>query len=308
MPSIFSRFDWSNLQNLGLLGLAGWIFDIPYLPWLMLFFLFGLLPLIRQLREAEQADDLPRGATWSFYSSYFLSMLNPLVFVPAMIQSFGQLYIWLRSWRGLPAPDTYRNCCTYRLPFRGQWLVANGGTRRDNSHSWEVLTQRYAYDFVKVDARGQTHAGAGDHLSHYYCYEAEVLAPAAGTVVRVKNGVRDYQGVGDHTLDWKTTDFRGNHVVIRHGKGEYSFIAHFRQGSIRVRKGEQVESGQCIGLCGNSGHSTEPHIHVHVQSGPVMWFSRGLPVRFFAFEKDGVACASGYLEKGEQVRPTDAHA
>ncbi len=306
MPSIFSRFDWSNLQNLGLLGLAGWIFDIPYLPWLMLFFLFGLLPLIRQLREAEQADDLPGGATWSFYSSYFLSMLNPLVFVPAMIQSFGQLYIWLCSRRGLPAPDTYRNRCTCRLPFRGQWLVANGGHRRANSHSCEVLTHRTAYTLVQLDAQGQTHASAGHTTCPSYCSKTQARDPAAGTGVRVKDGVRDYQGVGDHTLDWKTTDFRGNHVVIRHGKGEYSFIAHFRQGSIRVRKGEQVESGQCIGLCGNSGHSTEPHIHFHLQSGPVMWFSRGLPVRFFAFEKDGVAWESGYLETCGQVRPAEA--
>jgi murein DD-endopeptidase MepM/ murein hydrolase activator NlpD len=106
------------------------------------------------------------------------------------------------------------------------------------------------------------------------------LSPADGIVVKVNNHIRDYTGVGDHSIDWKTWDFRGNFVVIKHADKEFSFLAHLRKDSILVKKGDFVRAGQVIGLCGNSGHSTEPHLHFHLQNNRNFWFTRGLPIVF----------------------------
>ena len=67
----------------------------------------------------------------------------------------------------------------YALPFEGAWTVVNGGVDKETSHSWGVLTQRYAYDFVVLDDEGRNcppDADPADPAS-YYCYGLPVLAP-----------------------------------------------------------------------------------------------------------------------------------
>ena len=198
-----------------------------------------------------------------------------------------------------------------RFPFRsGKWLVGRGGSTRENSHSWELLTQRYAYDLVQVDENGSSHANDGNDLNDYYCFNAEVISPADGEVVVLKDGVRDYPDLGDLSVDWRTTDFRGNHIVIKHSAQEFSFIAHIKKDSFKVRKGDSVKRGQVLGLCGNSGHSTEPHIHFHVQSKPSFWFGMGLPIEFSNYKKLNSGSTEmiqrAYLEKGEFVVNPDS--
>jgi len=107
-----------------------------------------------------------------------------------------------------------------------------------------------------------------------------VLSPAKGIVVKVQYSINDYERVGDYSIDWKTLDFRGNFIIIQHGKKEFGFLAHFRNESIKVNEGEAVKRGQLLGLCGNSGHSTEPHIHFHLQDNKNFWLGTGLPIRF----------------------------
>ena len=60
----------------------------------------------------------------------------------------------------------------------------------------------------------------------------------------------------------------GNHVVLDLGSGEYALLAHLRRGSVRVRPGQRVRRGETLGRCGNSGNSSEPHLHFHVQDRP----------------------------------------
>jgi murein DD-endopeptidase MepM/ murein hydrolase activator NlpD len=62
---------------------------------------------------------------------------------------------------------------------------------------------------------------------------------------------------------------KGNYVIIDHGNGEYSFLAHLKKGSMVVAVGDSLKSGQFIGLCGNSGNSSEPHLHYHLQNKPI---------------------------------------
>jgi len=244
----------------------------------LFFLIIPLIDLVRQMGKAEREGDAQQANR--FMLSYLISQFNPFTIGRALMQQFGQLLIWLRYWRGLPAPDTFTAKCTYYYPFHAGWTLGRGGLTREDSHSWSILTQRYAYDFVQQDEQGKSHQNEGRQLSDYYCYGAEILAPAAGTVVQVRDGIRDFTKVDGGSIDAWTRDFRGNFVVIRHAQGEYSCLAHLQPSSIHVQRGESVATGQCLGYCGNSGHSTEPHLHVHLMDHPNFYLGMGLPLRF----------------------------
>jgi murein DD-endopeptidase MepM/ murein hydrolase activator NlpD len=211
-----------------------------------------------------------------------------------LAQNFGQLIAVIRRRGHLPDAASHVQQARYTLPFRGEWFVFNGGVTQATSHSWDILAQRYAYDFVIADAALMRHRDEGKTLTDYFCYGQDVLAPAEGEVVAVRDGVRDAPRSGSGWVDFLAGDFRGNHVVIKHIEGEYSFLAHLIPGSITVRKGERVQRGQRIGRCGNSGHSTEPHLHFHVQDHPNFWIAAGVPVRF-----EGLHETAQFLTRGE---------
>ncbi len=90
----------------------------------------------------------------------------------------------------------------------------------------------------------------------------------------------------------------GNHVILDHGNGEYSFLAHLQKGSVAVEVGDEVEVGTFLGLCGNSGNTSEPHIHYHLQDTPTFGKGRGMPAQFVDYLADGVP-----VERGEPVKP-----
>lgn len=111
------------------------------------------------------------------------------------------------------------------LPFEGAWTAVNGGVTCYTSHSWELLAQRYAYDFLQ-ESEGATHDGDSADCTDYHCFGNPILAPAPGTVVRTKDGIRDFPRPGTGWTEWRTWDLRGNHVVVDHGNGEHSLLAH----------------------------------------------------------------------------------
>lgn len=116
---------------------------------------------------------------------------------------------------------------------------------------------------------------------NYRC-ETEFILPFAGrwAVVKASQRVLDSKIYGNGKLDYDIKDIRGNYIIIKHNKNEYSFIAHIKPGSILVKKGQALEQGEEIARCGNSGNSSEPHIHFHVQDGISFFASAGLPICF----------------------------
>lgn len=132
----------------------------------------------------------------------------------------------------------------------------------------------------------------------------------------VSDGRRDYPHPGSAWLEWRTWAIAGNHVTIEHADGEYSVLAHLQEGSTTVAEGDSVAAGDVIGKCGNSGHSTEPHLHYQLQDGPNFWTAAGLVPRFAGVDveryvatasEEGpyAATASGeesYLVAGDCVR------
>ena len=94
----------------------------------------------------------------------------------------------------------------------------------------------------------------------------------------------------------------GNHVVLDLGHGEYALLAHMQRGSVRVRVGDRVRTGDVLGLTGNSGNSSEPHLHFHVQDRPGLFGgARGLPVSFVDYRADGRRVARGTPVQGQFI-------
>lgn len=208
-----------------------------------------------------------------------LSLLNPFLLVQNVLQIVGNAWLSLRSGG---KDELGENKASYRLPFDGEWLVLNGGVTPATSHSWGIVTQRYAYDFVVADAENARHLGAGTRGPDYYCFDKPILAAADGEVVAVLDAVGQAPFLGYGVADFLARSLAGNHVTIRHAEGEYGFYAHLRRGSVGVKVGDRVSRGQEIGRCGHTGNSTEPHLHFHLQDRVSFFFGRGLPIRFAA--------------------------
>lgn len=168
---------------------------------------------------------------------------------------------------------------TYSLPFEGEWIAVNGGETPETSHSWCIINQRYAFDFIAIeDLTGDEDETTDITYRDFATYGRKILAPADGVVILTQNNIPDSQTIGQ--IDEQSPDFRGNFVVIRHSSVEYSFLLHLIPGSVTVAPGDQVTRGQCVGRCGNSGHSTQPHLHFHVQNTPIFHYGKGLKVNF----------------------------
>jgi murein DD-endopeptidase MepM/ murein hydrolase activator NlpD len=170
------------------------------------------------------------------------------IFHAATAHSFADTEAAVGRLRLRVAGHSYRQRTRMSLPVAGEWIVCNGG--RDPAHN----VHPYAYDFVRP------HRGTGEALADYEAYGAAVLAPAAGVVCRVVSDQPDTPPGREDASGMP------NLIVIDHGAGEWSFLAHFRPNSIRVSPGQRVARAQLIGECGNSGDSSEPHVHLHLQS------------------------------------------
>ncbi len=173
----------------------------------------------------------------------------------------------------IPAPES--STVPLRLPFEGQWYVFWGGDTRALNKHHGTPNQRYAFDFLAVDTNGKSYKGDGTANEDYYAFGREVLAPADGIVTDVIQGVRD-----NRPGSMNPYSGLGNAVFIRHAEYEISVLAHFQQYSIVVKAGDRVKAGQVLGRCGNSGNSSEPHLHYHLQNTPVIQDGTGIKCFF----------------------------
>lgn len=184
-----------------------------------------------------------------------------------------------------------------RLPVTGEWFVFWGGrTVVENYHAVSA-DQRFALDLV-VARDGRTYAGDPQRNESYFCFGAPILAPADGVVAAAGDGVPDNRpGVMNAARPL------GNHVVLDHGAGEFSFLAHLRDGSVAVAPGARVRRGDRVGECGNSGNSSEPHLHYHLQTTAIFGRGEGLPAQFSDYLADGVLVTRGEPTRGQLIRP-----
>ena len=171
-------------------------------------------------------------------------------------------------------------------PLRGSdWMAANGPGRESQHRRALVATegsariaQRFAIDWVQMYPAGGTFQGDAKDNKSYRAYGAEVLAVANGSVVATKDGIpENIPGPTSRAVPITSETVGGNHIVLDIGGGRYAFYAHLQPGSLKVKVGDRVTRGQVIGLVGNAGNSTEPHLHFHISDGVSPLGSEGLP-------------------------------
>ncbi|MGY1839988.1 MULTISPECIES: M23 family metallopeptidase [unclassified Modestobacter] len=186
-----------------------------------------------------------------------------------------------------------------RLPFHGTWRAVNSPARRVPSHGSHLFATTYAIDFVAVAGeqtartRDWRTALATEPPERFVAFGRPVLSPTAGRVVTVHDGEPDHAArrSAPARVSYALTQARrarggagalaGNHVVIVLADGGgFVVLAHLRRGSIRVAAGQPVAAGDQLAECGNSGNSTQPHVHLQVMDDADPFRARGLPMAF----------------------------
>jgi hypothetical protein len=202
------------------------------------------------------------------------------------------------AFREAPSPHAdYVPKVELKLPFRGTWMVLWGGRTWDFNHHSSVADMRYATDLWMLK-NGSSCTGDCTKNEQYFCWGKPVVAPADGTIVFVENGRPDNR---PNAPDPK--NLFGNYVVIDHGNSEYSLLAHLKHGSVVVKPDEKVTVGEIIAVAGDSGMSTEPHLHYQLMDGPDWSTAQGLPARFYRYNVDGRPVGVGELRRGQYLSP-----
>jgi len=181
-------------------------------------------------------------------------------------------------------------------PLRGgEWLAGNGPSNTSGHRRALIpvagqahIAQRFAIDWVRLREEGRTFTGDPKDNKNYRCYGAEALAVADAVVAAVKDGIpENVPGPTSRAVPITLETVGGNHVILDLGQGRYAFYAHLQPGSLRVKVGDKARRGQTLGLVGNSGNSTEPHLHFHISDANSPLGSDGLPYVLPAFEVQG---------------------
>jgi hypothetical protein len=179
-------------------------------------------------------------------------------------------------------------------PVRGRWEALNSPASKVPSHGTHAYGQAFAVDLVFAPEgaeRPEFGKAGGSFLppERFPAFGQEILAPADGVVVRAVDRMRDHRS----RSSWPAfavffleaiprelmgpTGVLGNHVVLRLADGSHFAVAHLRRGSVAVRVGDRVATGDVLGRCGNTGNTTEPHLHCQRQDVASVFLATGLP-------------------------------
>ena len=220
---------------------------------------------------------------------------KPVLWVGTVVGAALFLLCWLVSMIGARRL-TDRRAVTVTAPVRGRWLALNSPATTVPSHGVRAYGQSHAIDLVADPEGGnRPEFGGGPSMrapEEFPAFGEPVLAMIDGVVVRASDWRRDHRSRSSWaalvylTLEGIVREAGGpgfvvgNHVVIRGDDGVYAAVAHLRRGSITVAVGERVSAGQRLGACGNSGNSTEPHVHAQLMDRASFWTGRGIPFEF----------------------------
>lgn len=171
----------------------------------------------------------------------------------------------------------------FRLPFDGPWYTITGGDSRDANFLATSPPMRWGYIFTRTttgkDGKPARHSGDGQALTDFPCYGSPILAPADGTIVDLFTDAPD-----NKPGEPQPQPFLGNHITIQTAPDAYLYLGYLKHGSITVKRNERVTRGQKIAECGNSGTSSSPQLHVHLQNTKEFPISEGLPLRFDCYD------------------------
>lgn len=202
-----------------------------------------------------------------------------------------------------------------QFPLRGEWIAPHTPGHKVPSHGTDQLAQTYAYDLLQIDWRypksfrffKKPYFPAllfGVRLNQCLGWSQPIYSPFDGEVVEAEDGIkerdpvhilRDMFHVLKHGFFFKVSDKNhhmksvlGNYVILK-GDSYYALLAHVRTGSLCIKPGDIVRTGQQLAEIGHSGNSTAPHLHFHLMDSPVLMNAKGVPCCFREYElfKDG---------------------
>jgi hypothetical protein len=193
---------------------------------------------------------------------------------------------------GIPVTVNRNPVVVISPPLRGENWFARNGPSNTSIHRRSLIptngrayiSERYATDWVQLHADGKTYHGDAKDNRNYRAYGTEVLAVADGTVTETKDGIQQNIPNEKPVVPITLETIGGNHVIIQIGDRLFAFQAHMQPGSLRVKVGDKVRRGDVLGLVGNSGNSSEPHLDFHICNASSELACEGLPYAFSSYE------------------------
>ena len=233
----------------------GWIF------WLLVGLTLELCIVPAQFTPQEYA--MIRTINWGGIAMLILLGLLPgkrIFLATNLAFAIGSIFMATQMARIYwPVPKT--EGVILAAPFRGEWLVVNGGRSTLINIHYRLANQRDALDIERI-VNGQERTGDRRKWASYPSWGETLYTPADGKIAKVVNDL------DDNPLGQRDEENRaGNQVVIDLGNGRFVLMGHLQKGSVLVKEGDVVQTGQPIAKCGNSGNTTGPHLHLQVQSG-----------------------------------------
>ncbi|HEY0055443.1 MAG TPA: DUF3887 domain-containing protein [Pedobacter sp.] len=196
------------------------------------------------------------------YASYKTTFERALFSINISVDNNSKINgLFVKPFKEDDLPKFDRNITRLKLPFKGEWTISWGGDTKELNYHVESEAQKNAFDIIIQDEKGKSFKIDGKTNEDYYAFGKELISPCDGEIVLVVDGVKDNNpGILNPIY------VPGNTIIIKTKNNEYLFFAHFKQHSIKVKQGQKVIQGQLLGLCGNSGNSSEPHLHFHIQN------------------------------------------
>ena len=230
------------------------------------------------------------------WKSIFRKRIDNIILFIVLFSMIGAWPLgWFANIGGLAYPANVQSMnpkIVVRFPLNERALVGWGGDRLETNYHVIKPNERWAYDILIPPAEVKS-----SKLEDYGIYGAKVMAPASGTVVSINNNEQDLVSGSENFQS-----MAGNYIYLRIDEtGTYLILAHLKKGSINVREGQHVNEGEVLAQVGNSGSSSEPHLHIHHQrqdpSKVSMFLAEGLPL-YFQTEKGEMMPERGTYIRG----------
>ena len=196
------------------------------------------------------------------YASYKTNFERALFSVNISLDKNGKINgLFVKPFKESNLPKLERNKTDLILPFKEEWTVFWGGDTKELNYHVESEAQKNAFDIVITDKNGNSFKSDGKTNEDYYAFGKELIAPCDAEVVLAVDGIKD-----NIPGELNPIYIPGNTIILKTENNEFLFFAHFKQNSIVVKQGQKVKQGELLGLCGNSGNSSEAHLHFHIQN------------------------------------------
>jgi murein DD-endopeptidase MepM/ murein hydrolase activator NlpD len=204
--------------------------------------------------------------------------------------------LYIQPYTASNLPDLTRNSTPLMLPFDSAWSVMWGGDTKDLNYHVEVPVQKHAFDFTIKDSLQKSYKRDSKTNEDYYAFGKNIIAPCDAFVVQVIDGIKDNEPGRVNPMF-----VTGNTVILKTDKAEYLLFAHFKKHSIKVKEGQKLKQGELLGLCGNSGNSSEPHLHFHIQNVEDINTADGVKCYFESIRVNGISRSDYSPVKGERI-------